>query len=94
MTLTFDGAPAPNNDMPADEVLARASAFDPTPISHDCGCEYCKGLPHWTGKPNREAIMRLALEMIASHSGQTGDTRARLARVRRIAEQALRECGK
>ena len=27
---TFDGAPAPNNAMPDAEVLARASAFDPT----------------------------------------------------------------
>lgn len=66
--------------MPPPEVLARAAAFDRS----DC---------HVSVAGHQLCIMRLALEMIASHSGQTGDTRARLARVRRIAEQALRECG-
>ena len=77
------------------EVLARAKAFDPTPISHDCGCEYCKGLPHWTGKPNREAIMRLALQMILAQCKCFTEGRAYIVDpIRRTAEQALRECGK
>jgi len=31
------------------EVVDRAQCFDPIP--HDCGCEYCKGLPKWKVNP-------------------------------------------
>ena len=81
--------------MPTAEVLAKAAAFDPTQV-------------------NREAVMRLALEMILKQAHQRGigieptseQRRAYFAlsaygkgvaegldRARRIAEQALRECG-
>lgn len=45
--------------------------------------------------PNREAIMRLALEMIVAQCGSYehgfGES---IDRIQRTAEQALRECGK
>lgn len=43
-----------------------------------------------TPKPNREAIMRLALQMIVAQCGTHWD--ARLVRIQMTAEQALREC--
>ena len=97
-TLALPRGPAMSDHtepMDPAEVLARAKAFDPTPISHDCGCEYCKGLPHWTGKPNREAIMGLALKMIVQRckhrwTFRDGET---VTMIQRTAEQALRECG-
>ena len=66
--------------MPDAEVLAKASAFDPTQI-------------------NREAVMRLALEMIVAHSITYIDRATfegpvlTVDHIRRTAEQALRECG-
>jgi len=57
--------------MPPAEVLARASAFDPT-------------------QPNREGIMRLALEMIAQQYDP--DPWVLSERIKRTAEQALKEC--
>ena len=45
--------------------------------------------------PNREAIMRLALEMILAQCQCFTEGRAYIVDpIRRTAEQALRECGK
>jgi hypothetical protein len=80
----FPVRPANHADpMDPEEVLRRAEAFAPTP------------------KPNREGIMRLALEMIVDYDTRTepvtewykGYTSG-LNQARKIAEQALRECGK
>lgn len=86
---TFDGAPAPDNGMPDAEVLARASAFDPTITE----CSQCHALPNWKGNPIHERIMRLALEMIAQQCGNVfEDPAMRLNRCGMAARQALREC--
>jgi len=48
-----------------------------------------------TPKPNRERIMRLALEMILAQCNCYTEGRAYIVDpIRRTAEQALRECGK
>jgi hypothetical protein len=48
-----------------------------------------------TPKPNREAIMRLALEMIVAQCNCYTEHRAHIVDpIRRTAQQALRECGK
>jgi hypothetical protein len=73
--------------MDPEEVLRRAEAFAPTP------------------KPNREGIMRLALQMIVQRGTKSADEGESdnqwcrgfdyaCAELSRIAEQALRECGK
>ena len=88
---TFDGAPAPNNAMPDAEVLAGASAFDPTITE----CSQCHALPSWKGNPIHERIMRLALEMILAQCNCYTEQRAHIVDpIRRTAQQALRECGK
>jgi hypothetical protein len=48
-----------------------------------------------TPKPNRERIMRLALEMILAQCNCYTEYRAHIVDpMRRTAQQALRECGK
>ena len=48
-----------------------------------------------TPKPNREGIMRLALEMILAQCNCYTEHRAHIVDpIRRTAQQALRECGK
>lgn len=89
VTPPFDGAPALDDAMPDEEVLARAEAFDPTPAEQfvswatgvgDClviaGCS-CNGCATVAREIKAAKVMRLALEMIVAKSNP--DEQLRLA---------------
>ena len=78
MNIPNGAQPAPDNPMPDDEVLAIASAFDPTanrcPTCETFGTVYCLQRGGHGPTSNREAtvrrhekILRLALEKIIQH---------------------------
>lgn len=111
----FDGAPAPDDGMDPEEVLRRSEAFDIMPelqrikdanlsAEETLARQVSAALSGYNAAmrfqtPNREAIMRLALQMIVDYETRTepvtewykGYTSG-LNQARKIAEQALREC--
>lgn len=85
--------------MSGEEVLARAEAFDPVQLVRDMAAAKGMTPQEWADAynrleppkvPNRERIMRLALEMIVQQSGSDPWVLAALNQA--TAERALREC--